>query len=140
MPELSDGLALARPGGERMLLSKSAAMDTWNHELLVLQPPARPRVTGSAFHAGCGFIAGFTLDPSGRHALVAVDYRAGMYQGDPPEPMCPGAPPYALYRIDLAPPPGAATPNPAGYSQYPDLGLPHRSVWEGDRPIGPLAW
>ncbi|XVQ85284.1 hypothetical protein ACQP2K_41880 [Microbispora siamensis] len=133
----SDGTARTLPGGARMLLSEVGVARNWNQEILMLDPPGK-RPVGSVFGSGCGDIAAWTTDASGRYLLVGVDNKAGQMMGDPPRPACGDAPPYEVFRVDLRGGPGSPTPRYVG--ETPALDLPARKVWQGDRPLHGLAW
>ncbi|MEU6427073.1 hypothetical protein ABZ860_14360 [Microbispora sp. NPDC046973] len=132
-----DGTARTLPGGTRMLLSEVGAARNWNQEILLLDPPGK-RPVGSVFGSGCGDIAAWTPDASGRYLLVGVDNKAGEIMGDPPRPACGDAPPYELFRVDLRG--ESSSPSPRYAGETPTLDLPVRRVWQGDRPLHGLAW
>ncbi len=137
---LGDGTALTVPGETRMVLSQVGVERTWDQQIVVVDPP-RKQPIGSAFAAGCGNIAAFTLDRSGRYLLVSVDNRAGQLVGDPPEPVCGNAEPHQVFRVDLRPPAGTPTPQAARYpGEATPLNLPQTPVWSGKSSVHGIAW
>ncbi|MFC0862239.1 hypothetical protein ACFHYQ_08010 [Sphaerimonospora cavernae] len=142
MGVLADGTALTVPGETRMVMSQVGVERIWDQQLVVVDP-AEKKPIGLAFAPGCGNIAAFTLDRSGRHLLVSVDNKAGHFVGDPPEPACGNAPPYQLFRVDLRPTAGTPGPTPRAAS-YPGeitpLELPQTPVWSGKSSVHGIAW
>ncbi|MBB2913252.1 hypothetical protein FHS43_004550 [Streptosporangium becharense] len=139
METFGDGTALTLPGRTRMVVSQVGTSRDRDQGIVVVEPPAK-RPTGSVFASGCGGIAAFTLDPSGRYLLVGVDNQAGMLVGDPPEPACGDAPPYELFRVDLQGRSGSTVSNTYRHGDVPSLDLPRVRVWQGERALYDIAW
>ncbi|GLW09000.1 hypothetical protein Misp01_41300 [Microtetraspora sp. NBRC 13810] len=121
MDVFRDGTSLTVPGRSLMIVSQVGGVHREQPRLLTLEPPER--TPGAvAFEAECGELTAFTLDPTGRYALVAVE---AAYQGVPPDTVCGDVSPSRLFRVDLGgPPEPRAEP----------------TAWEGEWPVRGLAW
>ncbi|WP_157530746.1 hypothetical protein [Microtetraspora niveoalba] len=129
MNVFEEGTGLSLAGETRMAVS-GAEFGGGEQRIVIVEPPAR-KPAGSAFNLPCRDIDAFTADPSGRYLLISVNEQACPYGA--------GAM-YELFRVDLRPAPGTATPATGYPSDAPPLGLPRQRVWWGEARVSGLAW
>ncbi|MFF4771984.1 hypothetical protein ACFY05_03925 [Microtetraspora fusca] len=135
MNVFEEGTGLSLTGETRMAVSQGEFGRGVDQRIVIVEPPAK-KPAGSAFDLPCGAIDAFTVDPSGRHLLVSVNKQVCAY-GAPDETSTM----YELFRVDLRPAPGTATPATGGYPiDPPSLGLPQQRVWRGATQVTGLAW
>ncbi|MEZ0072435.1 hypothetical protein [Planotetraspora sp. GP83] len=123
--------ALLTPGADLAIVVDGDEFQPYDQRVIVYGVGAR-KPLGTAFASGCGSVASVALDSSGRHLLVGT-------HSDVAE--CGNASPDRLIRVDLPAGLDGVKVVPARYpGDLPDLRLPQRAVWHGERPVSGLAW